>query len=51
MTSAMRPCMSLTHIYLYPQAIDFRKSFRGISAIVECELGCASILMFETETP
>jgi transposase len=39
MTSAMRPCMSLTHIYLYPQAIDFRKSFRGISAIVECELG------------
>jgi transposase len=35
----MRPCMSLTHIYLYPQAIDFRKSFRGISAIVECELG------------
>ena len=39
MTSAMRPRMSLTHIYLYPQAIDFRKSFRGISAIVECELG------------
>ena len=39
MTSAMRPCMSLTHVYLYPQAIDFRKSFRGISAIVECELG------------
>lgn len=39
MTSVMRPRMSLTQIYLYPKAIDFRKSFRGISAIVECELG------------
>tara|TARA_R110002167_G_scaffold13128_2_gene55386 strand:+ start:4946 stop:5311 length:366 start_codon:yes stop_codon:yes gene_type:complete len=39
MTSVMRPRMSLTQIYLYPKAIDFRKSFRGISAIIECELG------------
>jgi transposase len=39
MTSVMRPRMSLTEIYLYPHAIDFRKSFRGLSAIVECELG------------
>ena len=35
----MRPAMGLTHIYLYPQPIGFRKSFRGLSAIVECELG------------
>lgn len=39
MTEIMRPNMSLTQVYLYPQPIDFRKSFRGISAIVECELG------------
>ena len=39
MTSVMRPRMSLTQIYLYPKAIDFRKSFRGISAIIEYELG------------
>jgi hypothetical protein len=39
MTRVMRPSMSLTHIYLYPQAVDFRRSFRGLSAIVECELG------------
>jgi transposase len=39
MTEIMRPNINLTQIYLYPQPIDFRKSFRGISAIVECELG------------
>jgi transposase len=39
MTEIMRPNMNLTQVYLYPQPIDFRKSFRGISAIVECELG------------
>lgn len=35
----MRPAQDLTHIYLYRQPIDFRKSFRGLAAIVECELG------------
>jgi transposase len=35
----MRPRMSLTQIYLYPKAIDFRKLFWGTRAIVECELG------------
>jgi transposase len=35
----MRPALSLTEVYLYRQPIDFRKSHRGLSAIVECELG------------
>lgn len=39
MTKIMRPNMNLEQVYLYSQPIDFRKSFRGISAIIECELG------------
>ncbi len=39
MTSVMRPSLSLTQVYLYRQPIDFRKSYRGLSAIIECELG------------
>jgi len=39
MTAVMRPSLSLTEVYLYRQPIDFRKSHRGLSAIVECELG------------
>ena len=39
MTSAIRPCLKLTDVYLYHQPVDFRKSYRGLSAIVECELG------------
>ncbi|MDX8393211.1 MAG: IS66 family insertion sequence element accessory protein TnpB [Mariprofundales bacterium] len=35
----MRPSAGLTEVYLYRQPIDFRKSHRGLSAIVECELG------------
>ncbi|BCG62675.1 MAG: transposase, IS66 family [Methyloprofundus sp.] len=35
----MRPSLSLTEVYLYRQPVDFRKSHRGLSAIVECELG------------
>ena len=35
----MRPSRALTHVYLYRNPIDFRKSFRGIAAIVELELG------------
>ena len=35
----MRPSLNLTHIYLYQQPVDFRKSHRGLAAIVECELG------------
>jgi len=39
MSHIMRPAMTLTQVYLYVAPIDFRKSFRGLSAIVECELG------------
>ena len=39
MTYILRPSVELTEVYLYRQAIDFRKSHRGLAAIVECELG------------
>ena len=39
MTVAIRPSIALTEVYLYRQPVDFRKSYRGLSAIVECELG------------
>jgi len=39
MTVAIRPSLKLTEVYLYRQAVDFRKSYRGLSAIIECELG------------
>ena len=39
MNQVMRPAPSLTQVYLYCQPVDFRESFRGLSAIVECELG------------
>lgn len=35
----LRPNASLPTIYLYRQAVDFRKSHRGLSAIVQLELG------------
>ncbi len=39
MTQVMRPSVKLTQVFLYRQPIDFRKSHRGLCAIVECELG------------
>jgi transposase len=39
MTYVMRPSLELTKVYIYRQAIDFRKSHRGLAAIIECELG------------
>lgn len=39
MTVVKRPSVELTDVYLYRNAIDFRKSHRGLAAIVECELG------------
>lgn len=39
MSVVIRPSLKLTEVYLYQQAVDFRKSYRGLSAIVECELG------------
>jgi len=39
MTCLMRPPKSLKQVYLYRNAIDFRKSYLGLAAIVEQELG------------
>ncbi|ELA9392370.1 IS66 family insertion sequence element accessory protein TnpB [Vibrio parahaemolyticus] len=35
----LRPSLSLPKVYLYRDPIDFRKSHRGLSALVELELG------------
>ena len=35
----LRPDISLTQVYVYRDPIDFRKGHRGLSAIVEQELG------------
>jgi transposase len=35
MTCIMRPSLELSEVYIYRQAIDFRKSHRGLAAIVE----------------
>lgn len=39
MSSAIRPSLNLPQVWLYLKPVDFRKSFSGLSAIVECELG------------
>ena len=35
----MRPSRHLPCIYLYREPVDFRKSYRGLAALVEQELG------------
>ena len=35
----LRPSYGTPRIYLYREPVDFRKSFRGLAAIVEQELG------------
>lgn len=35
----LRPAEDMPRIYLYRDPVDFRKSFRGLAAIVELELG------------
>ena len=35
----MRPAINLPQVFIYRQPVDFRKSFRGLAAIVENELG------------
>ena len=35
----MRPSTELTHVYLYRDPVDFRKSFKGLAVLVEQELG------------
>ena len=39
MTRVMRPPDSLPQVFLYCQPVDFRKSYRGLGAIVELEIG------------
>jgi len=36
---ALRPSAHIPKIYLYRASVDFRKSHRGLAAIVELELG------------
>ena len=38
-TVTLRPADTLPRVYLYRDPVDFRKSYRGLSAIVESELG------------
>ena len=39
MSRPFRPAQAMPNIYLYRDPVDFRKSFRGLAAIVEQELG------------
>ena len=39
MMETLRPANSLPRVYLYRNPVDFRKSYRGLGAIVEQELG------------
>ena len=39
MNEIMRPSRSLPEVFIYRQPVDFRKSFHGLSAIIEQELG------------
>jgi transposase len=39
MNHYLRPSYDMPRIYLYRNPVDFRKSFRGLAAIVEQELG------------
>jgi len=39
MICRLRPSLQMPKIYLYRAPVDFRKSFRGLAAIVEQELG------------
>jgi transposase len=38
-TRYLRPALGMPRIYLYRDPVDFRKSYRGLAAIVEQELG------------
>ena len=39
MSRVMRPPESLPQVFLYRKPVDFRKSYRGLGAIVELEIG------------
>ena len=38
-TRVLRPALAMPRIYLYRDPVDFRKSYRGLAALVELELG------------
>ena len=38
-TRYLRPALSMPRIFLYRDPVDFRKSYRGLAAIVEQEFG------------
>ncbi len=40
MSRLMRPLDSLPKIYLHRDSVDFRKSYKGLGAIVELDMGC-----------
>ena len=39
MTATLRPSRALPAVYLYRDPVDFRRSYRGLAAIVEQALG------------
>jgi len=39
MNRSMRPSESLARVFLYRAPVDFRKSYKGLGAIVELEIG------------
>ena len=39
MSGSMRPAESLSHVFLHRDPVDFRKSHKGLGAIVELEIG------------
>ena len=39
MKPVLRPCREHTRVYLYREPVDFRKSHRGLAALVELEFG------------
>jgi transposase len=39
MNRQFRPSVSMSGIYLYRDPVDFRKSYRGLAALVEQEIG------------
>jgi transposase len=39
MNAVMRPSKALMQVFIYRDAIDFRKSHRGLAALIELEIG------------
>ncbi|UZM16327.1 IS66 family insertion sequence element accessory protein TnpB [Pseudomonas kielensis] len=39
----MRPDAKVEKVYLYPKAVDFRKSIDGLAALVELDIKCPAV--------